>query len=123
MAVTTHGHQIPGTPVEGGQPTSRVRCGGSGLCQKCRQESLTHPDFHVLFAKSEGPATENLISLLENLKISLDSIDKQIKVIQDEATRVGIRATQMRDHQGNWVLSPLLCARANVLVAIQIETS
>jgi hypothetical protein len=38
MAYTTHGHQIPGTPVEENVPPSVYRCGGPGLCDICSKQ-------------------------------------------------------------------------------------
>lgn len=37
MAWTSHGYQIPGTPVEGERPPV-ARCGGIRLCSKCKDE-------------------------------------------------------------------------------------
>lgn len=36
---TSHGHQIPGTPVEG-PPRDKARCGGPGLCTTCSSEAI-----------------------------------------------------------------------------------
>lgn len=41
MAYTSHGHQVPGTPVEGGRPPIH-RCGGPPLCDICSKESAHH---------------------------------------------------------------------------------
>ena len=35
---TSHGHQIPGTPVEGERPKLVARCGGPRLCRQCKSE-------------------------------------------------------------------------------------
>lgn len=37
---TSHGHQIPNTPVEGDRPALVARCGGPGLCNTCSGEIL-----------------------------------------------------------------------------------
>lgn len=36
---TTHGHQIPGTPVEGEKPKSVARCSAFFGCPQCQAES------------------------------------------------------------------------------------
>lgn len=36
---TQHGHQIPGTPVEGELPLTIARCGGVGFCRLCSSEA------------------------------------------------------------------------------------
>ena len=38
MAYTTHGHHVPGTPVDEGSPPSVYRCGGPGLCDICSKQ-------------------------------------------------------------------------------------
>lgn len=42
----------------------------------------------------------------------ITTIDKQIDEVAKEAERLGIESTQLRDSSGNWVLSPLLLAKA-----------
>lgn len=37
---TSHGHAIPGTPLELPRPDVRMRCGGPGLCKVCSDETL-----------------------------------------------------------------------------------
>lgn len=44
---TSHGHQIPGTPVEGDVP-ARARCGGISLCVSCSVEARVARDFKEL---------------------------------------------------------------------------
>ena len=39
MAYTRHGHQIPGTPVEGEKPEKKARCGGYPHCTDCRNDT------------------------------------------------------------------------------------
>lgn len=39
MAYTTHGHQIPNSPVEDFKPTGVARCGGTSFCQGCQAEA------------------------------------------------------------------------------------
>lgn len=38
MAFTAHGHQVPGTTVDG-KPIEVMRCGGVMRCTKCRNEA------------------------------------------------------------------------------------
>jgi hypothetical protein len=45
MAYTSHGHQIPGTPVEGPRPESVARCGGPGRCKLCSLYGKVRPQF------------------------------------------------------------------------------
>lgn len=40
---TSHGHQIPGTVVEGTRPVSVHRCGGISMCAQCAMESKDAP--------------------------------------------------------------------------------
>lgn len=37
---TSHGHQIPNTPVDPEGPAKVARCGGPGLCNQCSTEIL-----------------------------------------------------------------------------------
>ena len=60
----------------------------------------------------------NNLELEKELTRTLESIDVQIQALIERAKAMGIRAYRMQDTHGNFVLSPLLCARANVLVAI-----
>jgi hypothetical protein len=41
MAFTSHGHQIPGTPVEERESDNIARCGGPALCSKCAREAAS----------------------------------------------------------------------------------
>lgn len=36
---TTHGHQIPGTPVDPNTPAKEVRCGGVRICSVCFEQT------------------------------------------------------------------------------------
>jgi hypothetical protein len=41
MALTRHGHQIPGSPVEIIIPAPRIyRCGGPRRCEVCKKEAI-----------------------------------------------------------------------------------
>jgi len=54
----------------------------------------------------------------------LKQIDMQIKVVEAEARRMGIEAVNLRDSQGNWVMSPLLLAKVqaySMLIQLQIQ--
>lgn len=54
--------------------------------------------------------------LLKNQLTSLGvDINRQIDVIMQEARELGIQAHAMRTHSGDWVLTPLLLAKAQVL--------
>lgn len=52
MVYTTHGFQIPGSPVEPLDPNdlSKIpviaRCGGPGMCQKCSSETAQYKNAH-----------------------------------------------------------------------------
>lgn len=37
---TSHGHQIPNTPVDPNPPEQRMRCGGPPICETCANEIL-----------------------------------------------------------------------------------
>lgn len=39
MTLTSHGHHIPGSPVEQGDAPPKARCGGPGLCGVCTSQS------------------------------------------------------------------------------------
>ena len=54
---TSHGHHIPGTPVEAETPETKSRCGGPGRCTVCSREAAaaseirfgTYPDFDLQY--------------------------------------------------------------------------
>jgi hypothetical protein len=52
------------------------------------------------------------------LAITLSQINGQIKEIAAEAERMEIAMTKMRDTRGNYVMAPLLAAKAQTLHAI-----
>lgn len=56
---TSHGHQIPGTPVLQPAPENRARCGGPGLCRECSVQA-----WQVAFEK-EKPKTFALPEISE----------------------------------------------------------
>lgn len=41
---TSHGHQIPGTPIEGDKPVV-YRCGGIKVCRQCKVEASFYRSF------------------------------------------------------------------------------
>jgi hypothetical protein len=52
----------------------------------------------------------------------IKQIDAQIKEVEEEAQRAGIPPEKLRDSHNNWVMSPLLMAKAqayNTLVLLQ----
>ena len=52
----------------------------------------------------------------------LKQIDLQIVQVNREATRMGIEGYQLRDSHGNWVMSPLLLAKAQAYTTlVQIQ--
>jgi hypothetical protein len=54
----------------------------------------------------------------------LKQIEAQISEVHEEARRMGIPPEKMRDANGNWVMSPLLLAKAQtygMLVLLQIK--
>ena len=54
----------------------------------------------------------------------LKQIDMQIQEIEREAKRMGIPSYKLRDTSGNWVMSPLLLAKAQAYaMLIQLQTN
>lgn len=54
----------------------------------------------------------------------LKQIDAQINEVTEEARKKGIPREKMRDASGNWVMSPLLLAKAQtygMLVLLQVK--
>jgi hypothetical protein len=54
----------------------------------------------------------------------IKQIDAQIAEVQEEATRMGIPPEKLRDTNNNWVMSPLLLAKAQAyssLVLLQAK--
>lgn len=60
------------------------------------------------------------MELLVELQKALEEIDKQIETIHLSASKdhFAVPVYAIRDMQGNYLLSPLLVAKANLLVAI-----
>ena len=48
MAYTTHGHHIPGTILEGPEPSLRARCGGPGLCKVCSEQAASYSKLNTV---------------------------------------------------------------------------
>ena len=48
----------------------------------------------------------------------LKQIDMQISEIQREAQKLGIQSYQLRDENGNWVMSSLLLAKTQALATL-----
>lgn len=44
---TSHGHQIPGTPVEGERPKLVARCGGPRLCRQCKSAAQQYTPINL----------------------------------------------------------------------------
>lgn len=54
----------------------------------------------------------------------LKQIDAQIKEVEEQARQVGVPPEKLRDRSGNWVMSPLLLAKAqaySTLVQLQVK--
>jgi hypothetical protein len=53
----------------------------------------------------------------------LNDINTQIKEVKEEARRTGVPSEKMRDSAGNWIMSPLLLAKAqaySTLIQLQV---
>ncbi|QDM56566.1 hypothetical protein SEA_ESKETIT_65 [Streptomyces phage Esketit] len=46
MAYTSHGHEIPGSPVEKGPKPDATQCGGPRFCPRCRAEVKEFRDLY-----------------------------------------------------------------------------
>lgn len=58
-------------------------------------------------------------NLAEQLEICLNQIDNQILELTRQATEImHVRVVEVKDHKGNFVLIPLLTAKANALAAL-----
>lgn len=54
----------------------------------------------------------------------LKQVDAQIDTVKQEAARIGVDPLEMRDTQGNYVMSPLLLAKVQALAAlVQLNSS
>lgn len=54
----------------------------------------------------------------------LNQIDTQIKEVESEAQKAGVKPEEMRDANGNWVMTPLLVAKVQGFAAlIQLNAS
>lgn len=54
----------------------------------------------------------------------INQIEQQIEEIRRTATQLGTEAHKLRDNNGNWVMPPLLLAKAqayNTLVQLQVK--
>jgi len=63
-------------------------------------------------------------ALRRDLVRLLNEIELQIKAVKAKAEEMGIPPEKMRDASGNWVMTPLLLAKAQVystLVALQTK--
>ena len=61
---------------------------------------------------------EDIRSLEEQLDELCLVLDKQISVIANEGTKVGIDPVEVRTSDGGWALAPLLSAKALALHAL-----
>lgn len=60
MALTSHGHHIPGSSILNEMPV-KTRCGGPGRCKPCTEQSK-------VYLKGDDKLTSNLERYLENRK-------------------------------------------------------
>ena len=78
MALTTHGHHIPGTVVAEDEFLSRerARCGGPGICTVCSME--TAKQFHNIVEKS---VTDGVLSILVSCGLEREkALDVIVKI-------------------------------------------
>lgn len=64
----------------------------------------------------------NVNELRKDTVVLIRTIDAQIDEVEGEARIAGVPANKLKDSNGNWVLSPLLLAKAmayNTLVMLQ----
>jgi hypothetical protein len=57
----------------------------------------------------------NRKELIKEFKRTLDAIDLQIALIEQECEERGFPARKLRDDRGSFILSPLLLAKAQAL--------
>ena len=53
--------------------------------------------------------------LRQELMDAYKDVDRQITLVKDEAESMEIQPGELRDGQGNWVMIPLLVAKAQLL--------
>lgn len=77
---TTHGHQIPGTPVELPEPPSKARCGGFAFCSVCKDDLAKGiRQQQVAQAREEIEALQEyiLVEVIDDVKNLQSWIDRQ----------------------------------------------
>jgi len=62
----------------------------------------------------------NRMELGRELTRTLSQVNRQIEAVQRDAVAKGIEAVDMRDTNGNFVLIPLLAAKAQALHALTL---
>lgn len=75
---TSHGHQIPDTPVEGARPALVHRCGGTRFCPQCREDVKKHWDQKQL-VDVETPPDKARRMVFEYKKARMEVTDTHVK--------------------------------------------
>jgi len=84
-------------------------------------------DYTVGFQKEMFSIMGKVAGLDSILRKTLVEIDRQIEAVKKDFERVkdewveGTNVYQLQDREGNYVLIPLLLARSNVLLAIEMD--
>lgn len=55
--------------------------------------------------------------ILENLNQTWSDIDAQIQDVKNIAKELGCEPSEIRDSAGNYLMTPLICARAHLILA------
>ena len=87
MAYTSHGHQIPGTPVEdNGALRERARCGGPGFCDVCSNEIAAY------IGKIE-PLDDKTLSrvIMAMIRAGVDAIQMTVAITEMQKAGVSIK--------------------------------
>jgi hypothetical protein len=65
-------------------------------------------------------AVVNKMELGREISTTIIQVNKQIEAVREQAHRAGVDAIRLRDTNGNWVIIPLLAAKAQCLHALAI---
>ena len=91
------------------------------VCERCGALVCTTYTHDIMHEKEkQTPPTREATNknIFDEMVETLDRIDIQIRAVEEEAQRRGVIPTEMQTPDGNWILIPLLAARAQLLASM-----
>ena len=96
MAYTSHGHQVPGTPIEGGRPPI-ARCGGVVWCDICAKEAAYYSIQYANYIDQQLKGLKVEFTTYKRKPFEIEAIEITAENMDELAQYIGTVQTNGKD--------------------------